>query len=165
MRAFSPAALAPFAAGLLIAAPVFAACQGESLFECRIGKKELELCHTGSAVNYRFGAPGKHELQINTTLSDLEYQPWPGVGRTIWEAVTFHNATTSYDVWSGFDRQDPDAKLEGGVNVLRGETLIAALDCTKGSVRSGLDLLYGAKEGIGQCWSFDDKVWITGSCD
>lgn len=165
MRPFALAALVPLVAGLLTAAPAFATCQGEGLFECRIGKKALEICRTGSAVSYRFGPAGKPELEIATALSDLQYQPWPGVGRAIWEAVTFHNDGTSYEVWSSFDRQDPDAKPEGGVNVLRGEKLIAALDCTKGSVLSGLDLLYGAKESVGQCWSFEHHRWTTAPCN
>ncbi|WP_157970859.1 hypothetical protein [Pseudogemmobacter bohemicus] len=157
-------ALPSLIAVLLTAAPAFAACQGESLFECRIGKKDLEVCRTGSAVSYLFGPPGKPEMQIATALSELDYQPWPGIGRTMWEAVSFTNAGVTYEVWSSFDRLDENAITEGGVNVLKGGKTVATLNCNRGTVDAGLDLLYGAKEGVGQCWNYKTGRWETSPC-
>ena len=149
---------------LSLPAPAAAACQGENLFQCQIGKKDLEVCRTGSAVSYSFGPKGKAEMQIATALSELDYQPWPGIGRAMWEAVSFHNGGVSYEVWSSFDRLDENAQLEGGVNVIKGGKTVASLTCNKGSVEAGLDLLYGAKEGIGQCWSRETHSWTPGPC-
>lgn len=160
-----PHALSALLACLCSAAPAFATCQGESLFACRIGKKVLGVCRSESAVSYRFGPAGKPELQITTTLQDLAYQPWPGVSRSIWEAATFQNAGTSYEAWSSFDRHDPQAVVEGGVNVLKGETQIASLACNKGSVESALDLLFDAKYSVGQCWSPEKHRWSAAPCD
>lgn len=149
---------------IALAAPADAACRGETLFSCEIGRKRLEVCLNGQSVSYRFGPEGRPELELATSLRQTVYQPWPGVGRAIWEAVSFTNRGTTYEVWSSFDRLAPEARTEGGVNVLTGSEVTAQLTCRPGSVSAGLDLLYGAKEAIGQCWNRDLQAWTAAPC-
>lgn len=144
--------------------PATAACRGESLFECRIGSKDLALCRSGNTVSYSFGPAGKPEMQITTQLEDLEYQPWQGFGRAIHESVTFRNEGIGYEVWTSFDRLGEAAIFEGGVNVISGGKTIATLNCRQGSVDAALDLLSAAKEGTGQCWNFEQQSWVTAPC-
>lgn len=153
--------LAAFAALTL---PAAATCPGESLFRCEIGSKRLEVCLEGQSVTYRFGPDGRPEMELTTPLRQTAYQPWPGVGRAIWEAVSFTNRGTTYEVWTSFDRLDPEARPEGGVNVMNGDALAAQLDCRPGSMTAGLDRLYGAKEAIGQCWNRERQAWTAAPC-
>lgn len=149
---------------VLLAAPAGATCQGDTVFSCRIGAKILEVCHTTGALNYAFGPEGQPELALTQPLETAAYTPWPGIGRAIWDSLAFTNKGTTYEVWTSFDRMDEAARLEGGVNVLEGETLLATLACDPGSVATSLDILSELKSQIGQCWDVDAKAW-TRSCD
>ncbi len=147
------ALLAPAAAG--------AACPGQVLLSCPIGKKQLDLCLTATSLTYSFGPRGAPELALTTPIAQAAYQPWPGVGSAIWDAVTFTNNGTGYEVWTSIDRNDPNATWQGGVNVLKGEALQAQLTCAPGSVSGDLTAIFAAKEAAGQCWSFDTLRWQT----
>jgi hypothetical protein len=147
-----------------LAAPAHAACQGDEAFSCRIGAKTLDVCYWKGMLTYRFGPEGKPELTLNEPLETVNYTPWPGIGRAIWDSVAFRNEGVTYEVWSSFDRMDENAVLEGGVNVLEGDTTLATLTCDKGSVAHGLDALYDLKSGTGQCWNMESQAW-TRSCD
>lgn len=148
----------------LLTAPAHAACPGDTVSSCRIGAKVLEVCHAEGALTYAFGPEGRPELTIAQPLDTAAYTPWPGIGRAIWDSLTFTNQGTTYEVWTSFDRMDEAAQLEGGVNLLEGETVLATLACDRGSVSTSLDMVSELKAGIGQCWDFDAKVW-TSSCD
>ena len=148
---------------LLAASPASATCQGDEAFSCTIGAKRLEVCSWKGALIYSYGRDGKPELTIATPLETANYTPWPGIGRAIWDSVTFQNEGVAYEVWTSFDRMDETAVLEGGVNVLKGEQTLATLTCDRGSVERGLDTISDLKSGIGQCWDFDSQSW--GSCN
>lgn len=145
------------------ASPGWAACQGDEVFSCTIGKKTLEVCHWKGALIYSYGRERKPELTIAEPLETAAYTPWPGIGRAIWDAVSFQNEGTSYEVWTSFDKMDESAVLEGGVNVMQGETILTALTCDKGSVAHSLDPILDLKAGIGQCWNSETQAW--GSCN
>jgi hypothetical protein len=146
---------------ILLAAPANAACQGDEAFSCPIGKKTLDVCYWKGMLTYRFGREGKPDLTISEPLETVAYTPWPGIGRAIWDSVAFENEGVTYEVWSSFDRMDENAVLEGGVNVMRGDKMLATLTCDKGSVERGLDTISDLKAGIGQCWSYDSQSWGT----
>ncbi|WP_297771122.1 hypothetical protein [uncultured Roseovarius sp.] len=123
-----------------------AACpDGEARFlRCDIagGGKELLLCRSETQVTYRFGPKGGvPELALSTTVGEgAEIVPWPGIGRTIWEAVRLRNGNVVYEVYAGFDRFDaadpekPDSRF-GGVVVLTDDAgEIAHLKCRAGAV-------------------------------
>ena len=147
------------AAVALIPATSFAACQGQTVLSCPIGKKQLEVCLHGGTATYSFGPKGRAELTLSSPIETLDYTPWNGIGRSIWEAVAFHNDGVSYEVWASVDRMADNPIYEGGVNVLRGDALVAQLSCDKGSKVSDLDPLYQAKRAAGQCWNHETFEW------
>lgn len=147
----------------LLASPASAACQGDEAFSCRIGKKTLDVCYWKGALIYRFGPEGQPELTIAEPLETVAYTPWPGIGRAIWDTVAFRNDGVTYEVWTSFDKMDESAVLEGGVNVMQGDTSLASLTCDKGSVAHGLDVISDLKAGIAQCWDPEGQAW--GSCN
>lgn len=147
----------------LLATPASAACPGGTVFSCRIGAKVLEVCHAADALTYVFGREGKPELTLSQPLETAAYTPWPGIGRAIWDSLAFSNDGITYEVWTSVERMDEAAQLEGGVNVIEGETHLASLTCDPGTPSQSLDVIYELKSEIGQCWDFDAKAW-TRSC-
>jgi hypothetical protein len=143
----------------LLAAPASAACQGDTAFSCALGKKTLQVCSWKGALIYSYGRDGRPELTIAEPLETVKYTPWPGIGRAIWDSVAFQNDGITYEVWTSFDKMDENAILEGGVNVMQGDTALASLTCDKGSVTHSLDAISDLKSGIGQCWDPDARTW------
>lgn len=146
----------------LLTVPANATCQVDEAFSCTIGAKTLQVCSWKGALIYSYGREGKPELTIAEPLETVAYTPWPGIGRAIWDRVVFQNEGIAYEVWTSFDRMDETAVLEGGVNVMEGDTMLASLTCDKGSVQRALDTISDLKSGIGQCWDYNSRSW--GSC-
>lgn len=130
----------------LTATPGLAACpEGETLFlrcDMERGGKVLQLCRSDQQVSYSYGPKGgAPELALSRSVGQgAEIVPWPGIGRTIWEAVRLRNNEVIYEVYAGFDKFDavdpdkPDSRF-GGVVVLedtKGE--VAHLKCRAGTV-------------------------------
>jgi hypothetical protein len=140
-----------------------AACPNDSqIFFCSIQGKPLQICHWKGALIYNFGPEEKPELSLAEPLETVAFTPWPGIGRYIWETVTFTNQGYSYEVWTSVER-GPDATtgLEAAVTVRQGEDVIAQLACDPGTPSNSLDLIYDLKLSIGQCWNFDTQAWTT----
>jgi hypothetical protein len=148
----------------LLPLPALAQCPGQELLSCPIGKKQLELCLDADGVSYSFGPKGRPEITLATAIRDTDYQPWSGVGRAMWDAVRFTNQGTTYEVWTSLDRMAENAGWEGGVNVLKGEEMLASLTCAPGSVRGDLGDIFDAKTDAGQCWNFDSFAWQDTPC-
>lgn len=148
---------------LLLPAAAMAECPGGTeVFSCTIGKNTLQICHRQNALVYSFGPPGAPDLTLTQPLETAAFTPWPGVGNTIWESVAFPNQGHTYEVWTAVERNPEDTKgLRGGVNVLKGEALQAQLTCAPGTASQSLDVIFGLKEAIGQCWDFDSRSWST----
>lgn len=140
-------------------AAALASCPTETLVSCPIGKKQLEVCLTGSTVQYRFGPAGRPELSLFNPIETVDYVPWNGIGRYINDMVVFHNAATSYEVWVSLDKMDTAADYTGGINVLRGGALLAQLTCNPGPKVLNLTPLSFAKEAVGQCWDPGMAHW------
>src|SRR5690606_26843141 len=98
----------------------------------------LEVCiepedsRGNGAFTYSFGPKGQQDLTQREEFSAGTATPWSGVGRAIWESVAFRNDGHSYEAWHSVDRLTEDSALEAGVNVLRGEDLLASLTCESG---------------------------------
>jgi hypothetical protein len=155
-----------FLALTLLAAPAHAACQPDGeIFSCQIGKKTLEVCHEGGALVYRFGPKGKAELTLSEPLETVTFNPWPGIGRYIWESIDFKNGDFIYRVYTSVER-GPDATtgLIGSVTVYEGETELAYLACDDGTPTNSLDRVYDLKQSVGQCWDYASETWIS-TCD
>lgn len=148
---------------VLAATPAFADCPGERIFSCKVKTKTLELCLTADELFYSFGKAGKPDLTLRADLSQVDYIPWNGFGRTMVDEVRFYNDGVTYAVWASIDKQmsadDPEQQWQGGVNVTRGDAPLADLICSAPPNPPGIDLLYDAKQQVGQCWDFDQQVW------
>ena len=149
---------------LLAPIPAFADCRSTTVLSCPIGKKQLEVCLDHGTASYSFGPKSRPELALSQPLRDIGYQPWSGVGRAMWDAVTFRNDDTEYTVWTSFDRLEPGAVWEGGVTVERGGQTLAELRCAKGSVAGDLYAVMEAKQAAGQCWDRDSFAWLNTPC-
>ena len=153
----------------LLASPAHALCQADEIFSCQIGKKSLEVCTWKGMLIYQFGPEGAPEIFLNTPVEDADFTPWPGIGRTMWDEMAFHNEGITYQVWAAIEKQleegQPEPVLQGGVNVMKGDEMLANLTCNEGTVRSGLDTIWAMKTDIGQCWNYESQVWQTTPCN
>lgn len=124
------------------------------------GTDHLDVCISGDSVTYRYGPESAPDLTLMTIVARLEHQPWPGIGRAIWEAATFRNGAFSYEVYSSYDKFDQIS--DGGVTVYQQDNEVASLACDAGSVKLGLFAIGDAKEAAGQCWDPEAQIW--GQC-
>jgi hypothetical protein len=144
--------------------PAFAACQPDAaLFHCQIGKRTLQICEAAGRLTYDFGPTGKPELSLSVDIAQADFTPWPGIGRTMWDELAFHNEGVTYRVWTALEKQmeenQPEPVLEGGVTVMRGDEDLASLTCDEGTVTSLLDIVSNMKAEIGQCWDYATLTW------
>ncbi len=132
------------------------------------GKKAVDVCVDGDMLTYRFGRIGKApDLALSVPVVDADYTPWPGIGRAIWETVTFQNGKTSYVVAGVIDRQFSDdekdevqAEISGLIDVNEGEETLATLECDAGSVEFAYGgSIYEAKTAAGQCYNLEEQRW------
>ena len=145
--------------------PALACPLGTVLLSCPIGKNQLQVCLTPQAVTYSFGPAGAPDLSLTSPIRDAAYTPWPGIGSAIWDSLSFTNAGTTYEVWTSVERSPESTKgYQGGVNVLKGDTLLAQLLCKDGTVQTDLSPVFDAKESAGQCWNFGTLAWQTAPC-
>lgn len=124
------------------------------------GAKAVSVCVSDDAATYVFGpAGGTPDLTLSEPTATVAYTPWPGVGRTIWETVTFRNDGYSYEVFAGIDRAPDGDPPYGGVIVRDGGQELAALTCDTGSVIFSYDpVLSDAKAAAGLCWGGDPET-------
>lgn len=85
--------------------------------------KAVEVCTTDDVVRYRFGRPEQTpELALSLRFGQrAEAVPWPGIGRTIWEAVRLTNNDVIYEIYGGFDKfealkDDPMINFEDDIH-------------------------------------------------
>ena len=133
--------------------------------------KSLSVCYDADRVHYRFGAPGQPpELALSSPVAEVDYTPWPRIGRAIWESVLFPNDGYVYEVFAGFDRMimedDPEEPAFGGVQVLRDDQIIAELRCAPDTV----DFTWGeglflAKEAAGLSYDISTGTWDAATAD
>ncbi len=132
------------------------------------GRKAVDVCVEGDSMTYRFGRVGKApDLALSVPVVDVDYLPWPGIGRAIWETVTFQNGKTSYAVTGVIDRKFSDdeegeiqAEISGVIDVNEGGETLATLECDAGSVNFGYGgSIYDAKKAAGQCYNLEEQRW------
>lgn len=135
----------------------------------RSGANTAQVCVNDTDVVYRFGRAGKApDLELTTPVSTVDYVPWPGIGRTIWESVAFENGAFRYEIGTGFSRRmdddDPEIPVAFGViSVTENGESIATLKCDKGTVDWGYGGgLFDAKKAQNLCWkSAPENKWIS----
>ncbi len=151
----------------IAATSAWAGCASEraTFLSCSVkGGKQLSVCFEGDAAVYRFGPAGKPDLTLSQPLARVDYRPWPGVGSTIWEVVRFHNDGITYEVAGSILRIAADEadgpNLFGGVEVLRGETSLARIDCLPDTVVFPWSEAIGdAKRAAGLDWHPERQSW------
>ena len=114
--------------------------------------KMVTVTLDGPDVTYEFGnLNAVPDLFLTTPAADIDYQPWPGVGNTIWETITFYNGDYGYSVVMGVERVNNPAKY-GGITVTKDGIEIANLDCLPSSVAfEVVNPLYDIKTAAGWC--------------
>ena len=160
---------------VLVASPAWAVCDaGEQLFmSCQIENSAniLRVCFDKDNVHYRFGpAQQTPDLALSEAIGAVDYTPWPGVGRAIWEEIAFRNNDYRYTVSVGFDRMFDEAEYNatphhgfGGVRVTRGaaDAEVVSLSCERATVDFGWDdTLFRMKNALGFVWDDRLREWI-----
>ncbi|KUF09267.1 hypothetical protein [Pseudoponticoccus marisrubri] len=152
---------------LVLAPPALAQCPAEQAFlSCQIGAngKWLEVCVAGSRVDYRYGDTlWSPELHLSDHAAQVDYRPWSGVGRTIFEEVRFINGSYEYRVHGALERAltaGQTDRASGGVEVYKGGARIAALDCAPQATLFGWSTaLSDAKWAAGLKWNPGTGTW------
>lgn len=148
-----------------LTSPAFADCSPntETILSCTFqnGKKTLEACHDGTTAYYSFGKRGMvAEMNLKALVKNLNFEPWPGVGSSIWEQVTFTNEDISYVVWSSLTRDPTVAKPQNaGIEVMQGDKSLALLRCDQSSINTNIDQLWEAMEAQGMCYNRSEFNW------
>ncbi len=128
----------------------------------------MQVCYDAGAAHYSYGPRGgPAELALSESYDTLGYTPWPGVGRAIWEAVTFTNGQYTYMVSGGVDRMfgdevDTDNPYPqfGSVTVSKGDDFLAEFTCDRATTSfSWSDNLFDYKEAAGFEWDDRDSSW------
>ncbi len=147
-------------------------CQAmdETFLSCTVqgGAKTLSVCIDGRTLHYAFGPVSRApELVLSRDVTEVNYTPWPGVGRTIWEEVGFENLGHVYTVHGWLDRipaeeadEDPPRPMGGGVTVTRGDETLVKLACDPDSAEFfWTDAVSHAMAEAGRCWDWDTQTW------
>lgn len=138
---------------------------------CQIEGRDtfLRVCFTPDTAFYRYGPlKSEPELEISEPVATLDYRPWPGAGRSIFEDVIFTNEGYRYGVFAGIDRMFDDETEDdhptprfGGVSVKRGEDTLADLACDRATVDFDWgEELFEAKQALGYSWDPVDRMWV-----
>ncbi|GAA3853890.1 hypothetical protein [Celeribacter arenosi] len=155
-------AILPF---VILASPAHAVCalNQEVIFQCLDGAKTIELCLTPSDQNvtYRFGAASAPEIELTRGFDEIEMVPWNGIGRSIWDQVTVSNGNFAYGLFWNYDKFDETAS--GGLQVTRGESVVARRACTAEGIYN-FDILRIAMQEAGYCRSDTNAPLTMGPC-
>ena len=149
----------------LLPLPALADCPGQTFVSCPVdGGRWLEVCIGAEDFSYAFGPRSAPELRLSVPMAAGTVTPWSGVGRAIWSAVGFPNAGHVYEVWASVDRLTENPVPEAGVNVLRGDDLLAQIECQPGTAPGAVFVLEDAMAAAGWCWNLDARRWQRGGC-
>lgn len=155
------------AVGVVLATASMSHAETTELMFCAMqnSSKMVSVRLDGTDVVYAFGNLNEmSDLILTTPVAEVDYQPWPGVGNTIWETITFYNDGYEYVVVMGAERQDNPQRY-GGITVRRAGEEIASLECIPSSVSFSFDnQLYDAKTEAGWCLDRGPKGGWT-RCD
>ncbi|WP_147112828.1 hypothetical protein [Tateyamaria sp. syn59] len=135
------------------------------VLQCQIGTKSVKVCVGQGQATYAFGPRGAEpELSLTRSLADVQATPWPGIGRSIWEDITFENKGTRYRVWVAVDRMAGELPGRGGVVVSQGDETLANLECQDGSVDLSIFAIADAMLEAGFCADYDSQLYSKAAC-
>lgn len=119
------------------------------VYACSLGRKVVSVCAAPGLITYRFGRPGRPELEIPATPASgvLHVGTVVGGGGGSQQSLRFSHAGVEYIVFSAVagSLTDVPGKRWSGVYVARGERQLAALACpsTGKATRISLDAALG----------------------
>lgn len=133
------------------------------ILRCDMGQGRVLAAEIeGDMAFYLFGPEDAPDLSLQHNIAQVQGTAWPGIGRTIWEDITFFNGGYAYQVWYGIDRLIEGYPASGGVRVLKDGVELAALDCVAGSVdATGFGVSDGFA-GAGYCWQHEAQRFVDG---
>lgn len=125
------------------------------------------MCFDDQTATYRYGPiDGAPDLTLSTSINDVDFEPWSGVGKAINENVTFYNGDYSYEVGAGFDRPFSEEEMQrpirrfGWLEVAQNGEPLANLACVPETVTYGFGAgIYDAKVAAGLTWDDYSKTW------
>lgn len=145
----------------------------EPFTSCQIEGRgtEVAVCFDHEVVTYQYGPiDGAPELVLTESVTQVDYEPWSGLGKAIIESVTFYNGDFAYDVGGGFDRPFSDEEMLqpirrfGWVEVTESGATAAYLECIPETVSYGFGGgIYDIKVAAGQSWDPNSFTWMSGS--
>lgn len=142
-----------------------AQCGGlDVVLNCQIGSKTLTVCVGDGQATYAFGPDGPPELSLTRPLGQVQATPWPGVGRSIWEDITFENVGVRYTAWISVDRMTEGFPTKGGVIVAQGDQKLADLDCNEGTTEVGVFAIADAMQAAGYCVDRNSGLYTSAAC-
>lgn len=101
------------------------------VFMCRTekGDKEIALFKQGDNFIYQYGSNmGAPELQLVRPSAKVIKEPWPGIGRNIWNNITLTNKEYSYTIRSSYDKMED--KSTSGVSISKNDAHVASVECS-----------------------------------
>lgn len=156
----------------LLASPASAACRtGEQVFmSCQIEQstKTVSVCYDEMRAYYRFGVAGQvPELSLAKPIADLDYRPWNGLGKDIWEEIRFRVGPYEYAVHGGYERpwgdelpEDNPYRNFGAVSVAYQGEVFMDLECDRATIDfTWADDILRAKERLGFVWDDRAREW------
>ncbi|MFT5064767.1 MAG: hypothetical protein ACJAWC_000393 [Yoonia sp.] len=158
---------------VVFANPAVAGCSDAELtfMSCQIedSSKTLDVCYDDTNAYYRFGIAGQvPELALTASIADLDYRPWNGLGKDIWEEISFENGNYAYSVHGGYERPWGDETYEdvpnrnfGAVSVARYGEIFMDLDCDRSKIEFiWADDIWKIKESLGFVWVDNTREWV-----
>lgn len=134
-------------AGAALSAPICDDAAAETMFHCPLdgSSRAVTVCRGGDGVfRYAYGKPGQvPELELVRNRDELHFEPWPGIGRFIWESLTFQNGGYRYQVAYSVDKNT--GVEDGFLNVFEpgADEPVVARTCRPGTLENRLDSLGG----------------------
>ena len=130
---------------------------------------EVNVCFDKDYTTYSYGPiGGAPELVLYELTNRVDFEPWPGVGKSIYESVTFYNGDYAYNVGGGFERPFSDEEMNqpirrfGWVTVTESGETAANLECIPDTVGYGFGGgIYDVKTSARQTWDEASLTWVS----
>lgn len=146
--------------------------QGQEAFiSCQIEGRQTEVfvCFDDQVATYSYGPiGGAADLFLSETIEHVDFEPWSGSGKSIYENVTFYNGDYAYNVGGGFDRPFSEEEMLlpirrfGWVEVTESGEHAAGLECIPETVNYGFGGgILDAKVAAGLTWDSYSFTWIS----
>ena len=121
---------------------VWAACaSNEVVFSCTTGKdKRIEVCEAKDHFEYSYGrSQAAAEIRVRVPKAKVSKLSWRGPDQWRFYSLDIPNRGTVYNVYWATESDKPGAAKEGGVNVVRADTVSATVACNPKRITQSLN--------------------------